>query len=191
MPSQEFLSATKLGPPDVLLAKAVSLTPKKELALDLGCGSGKDTRFLLETGFQVIAVDKDPKVEEFLEALPHQEKLKVVISSFEDFKFETYDLINARFSLPFVAPQNFPTILQKIKSSLNQEGTFIGQLFGERDAWNKGDETKNFHSAQQARHLFQDLDVVDFIEIEYDGFANLGAEAKHWHVFHIIARKKT
>ena len=39
--------------------KYISLVPSKKLVLDLACGSGRNTRFLLDQGYTVVALDKD------------------------------------------------------------------------------------------------------------------------------------
>ena len=39
--------------------KHISLVPSKKLVLDLACGSGRNTRFLLDQGYTVVAIDKD------------------------------------------------------------------------------------------------------------------------------------
>jgi len=81
--------------------------PQKGRALDLGAGAGRDTRYLLQQGFHVTAVDNDPQAVAMLRSFP-EEKLQVVQAAFEDVAFETYDLINAQFALPF-----FPTPLSR------------------------------------------------------------------------------
>src|SRR6266852_2382929 len=97
---KDFYQHTSGRPPWPLLVRAVSLLAHKERALDLGCGAGRDTRYLLEQGFQVTAVDADANAMAVLATFP-QEKLRAIQSSFVDLEFESYDLINAHFSLPF------------------------------------------------------------------------------------------
>ncbi len=96
---EDFYKITKDRPPWPLLVQAVSLLSQKKDALDLGCGAGRDTRFLLEQGFTVTAVDNDPHAIALLADLP-QNCLRVLHFSFEAFDFETYELVNAHFTLP-------------------------------------------------------------------------------------------
>src|SRR5579872_5498983 len=49
----KFYSHTKERPPWPRMIRATSLVPHRERALDLGCGAGLDTRYLLAEGFQV------------------------------------------------------------------------------------------------------------------------------------------
>src|SRR5579885_3828650 len=84
---KEFYKFTKGQPPWSLLVKAVSIVSRKENALELGSGAGRDTIYLLEQGFHVTAVDKDPDSMAILQELP-QQNLRLVQSGFEDFTFE-------------------------------------------------------------------------------------------------------
>src|SRR5690242_18599651 len=98
-----FYGYTKDSPPWPLLMRAAALAPRAGRALDLGAGAGRDTRYLLEQGFTVTAVDADPHAAAYLATLP-QDRLRVVQASFADFEFvpASYDLISAQFALPFV-----------------------------------------------------------------------------------------
>ena len=95
-----FYRLTHDKPPSEGLVKAVSLLGHTGEALDLGCGAGRDTRYLLAQGFQVTAVDREATALAVLaeQSTPH---LYLVQSAFEDFPFAHYDLVNAHFALPF------------------------------------------------------------------------------------------
>lgn len=188
---ENYLKVTKDRQPSLWLPLAIGLLSRKGNALDLGCGSGRDTRLLLEEGFNVVAVDKAEKALEYLKELP-QENLEIKLSSFEDFHFEEekYDLINAQFSLPFADRDAFNTIFQKVKDSLKPNGIFVGQLFGVNDDWNKSSTTRTtFHTIEAAKMLFADMELIKFMEKDYDGTIADGTP-KHWHVLHILARKE-
>ena len=188
----DYLLKTKDSNPSLWLPRAIELATKKEYALDLGCGAGRDTKFLLEQGFHVIAVDENEKALEYLQNFP-QENLEIVLSRFEDFDFkkESYDLINAQFSLPFTNRDSFHEVFQKIKNSLKLRGIFVGQLFGVNDDWNKSQTTKTtFHTLEEVKKLFADagMELLKIVEKDYDGTVADGTP-KHWHTFHIMARK--
>jgi tellurite methyltransferase len=184
---EDFYKFTKDRPPWPLLVKAVSFLSRKEYALDLGCGAGRDTRFLLEQGFAVTAVDNDPHAIALLADF-HQERLRAVRSSFEDFEFETYDLVNAHFALPFAPEDRFHEVFARIKHALHAGGLFVGQFFGVNDEWNIPGNQMTFLTREQAEAKLKGLKVLEFREEDVDSHVADGTP-KHWHVFHIIAQK--
>jgi SAM-dependent methyltransferase len=186
---QEYYKQTKEDPPRESLVRAMELVEEKEEALDLGAGALNDTKYLLEEGFQkVIAIDREPSVKELGQEI-NSEKLEIVISSFESFEFpeNTFDLINAQYSLPFIPPESFNEVFKKIKSSLKTGGIFVGQLFGERDEW-RDNPLMTFHTSEEVKGLLSGVEVIDLREEEKDGETASGV-MKHWHIFHITARK--
>jgi hypothetical protein len=96
------------------------------------------------------------------------------------------DLVFASFSLPFCRPDAFPTLWERLRSCLRPGGRFVGELFGDRDSW-ASDPEMTFHDIDAAKTLFHGLEVETFEEEEEDGDAFDGP--KHWHVFHVIARR--
>jgi SAM-dependent methyltransferase len=174
------------------VGEAAPLAPG-HVALDLGAGAGRDTRHLLEAGFEVTAVDASPELEAILAELPHQDRLRVVVSRFEDFEFDSYDLVNAAFALPFTPPEHFDQMFSGLRRSLHPGGVFCGQLFGTEDTWNQPgqqmqDARLTFHTRAQIDSLLAGMDVLRLDEWLEDGETALG-ERKRWHVFTILARE--
>jgi SAM-dependent methyltransferase len=184
-----FYKHTRERPPWPRMIRAASLVTHRERALDLGCGAGRDTRYLLEQGFQVMAVDADANAMAILATFP-QEKLQAVLSSFGDFVFESYDLINAHYCLPFLPREQFFAFFGKIREALNPEGIFVGQFFGIHDQWNTEERAAamTFLTREEALQALEGLDVLEFEEEDVDSVVADGSP-KHWHVFHSIARK--
>jgi tellurite methyltransferase len=122
---QRYYAATRDAPPAPLLVWAVRLLPDGGDALDLGCGAGNDVRYLLRHGFQVTAVDAQAAALDALAPLAGPD-LRLVHSTFADFAFEQYDLVNAQLSLPFNPPDTFAAMFERLKSSLKPGGIFAG-----------------------------------------------------------------
>src|SRR5436305_1458940 len=93
----EFARATRDDPHWPLMARAAAMLARPGDALDLGCGAGRDTRYLLAHGWRVTAVDSEPEAISLLTESP-QRNLHAVQSSIEDFDYEReiYDLVNAQ-----------------------------------------------------------------------------------------------
>ncbi|MGD1913321.1 MAG: class I SAM-dependent methyltransferase [Rivularia sp. (in: cyanobacteria)] len=164
---------------------------KSKIAIDLGCGEGRDTVELLRRGWQVIAIDGEKEAINQLLKRPHinTNLLQTRIAQFENIQFpESVNLINASFSLPFCAPESFPDLWNKIYSCLRTGSRFCGHLFGSRDSW-ATDSTMNHHTKSEIEALLRLFEVEFLNEEEHLGKTALGNE-KYWHIFHIVARKK-
>ncbi len=186
---QNYFEKTKSKPPRPLLVKALPFVKERRKALDLGSGALNDTVFLLKQGFEhVTAVDREPVAKEIAAALP-ADRFEYVIATFETFPFptKTFDLVNAQYALPFIAPEKFAEVFANITNSLVEGGVFTGQLFGDRDGWS-AKPGMTFHTLAQAKELLSGLEILSFEEEENDQPTAAGV-MKHWHVFHFVGRK--
>jgi tellurite methyltransferase len=113
-----------------------------------------------------------------------------VPSRFEDFAFpaDAYDLVNAEFALPFIRAENFAAVFARLLGSVRPRGLFTGQLFGPKDSWNVADSGMNFHPRAAVEGLLRGFELVELEEEDHPGKTKLG-EPKHWHIFHILARR--
>jgi SAM-dependent methyltransferase len=166
-------------------------TPVRDrVAVDLGCGDGKEALVLLERGWTVLAVDGAPEgIARLLDAVPPDaaERLTTKVASFAEVELPAADLVYAGFSLPFCDPEDFGSVWSRIVEAVRPGGLFAGNFFGPRDTW-FGTPDMTFHSRDEVEGLVADFDVVSVREEDEDGSAASGP--KHWHVFHAIARKR-
>ena len=159
-------------------------------AVDLGCGDGRDTRLILERGWRVLAIDAEPAAIERLSArVPPgaHDRLETQVAPFEDARWPEADLVNASFSLPFCAPDRFDEVWARVRAGIAPGGRFAGQLFGDRDEWASSKDLV-FLPRARVEAVLDGLELERFDELEEDGTTALGEE-KHWHVFHIVARR--
>ena len=115
-----------------------------------------------------------------------------MLSRFEDFDYpdRAYEFVNAEFSLPFIGAAAFPSVFTKLMASVKIGGLFTGQLFGPNDSWNLPESGMNFHSRSDVERLLRGWTLLELTEEDRPGKTKLG-EDKHWHIFHIIARRMT
>ncbi|WP_414580908.1 class I SAM-dependent methyltransferase [Scytonema sp. PCC 10023] len=168
-----------------------TVVEQPRFAIDLGCGEGRDTVELLRRGWRVLAIDGEAEaIARLLNRSDiNRQLLETRVVLFEDVVLpESVDLVNASFSLPFCPPNSFPSLWEKIISSLRSGGRFCGQLFGERDSWAIY-ASMNHHTRQQIEMLLQPFEIEMLQEEDHPGKTAIG-EDKHWHIFHVVARKK-
>lgn len=98
--------------------------------LDLGCGSGRDSRYFLSEGYAVVALDPSIKM---CEATAQLTSLKPLNISAQEINFENeFNGIWACASLLHVPKSVLPCIIYKIRKSLKKDGVFYS-------SWKLGD----------------------------------------------------
>jgi trans-aconitate methyltransferase len=156
-------------------------------AIDLGCGSGQETRALLDAGFAVTAVDVTPTAIEIVSAYPEAgTTLTPVLSAMQDAALPGADLVYAGYALPFCPPQEFDRLWSSLRAALRPGGVLAVDLFGTRDDW-AGERGMTFVDRDRVNALTAGLDVVSVDEVDADGRAYAGP--KHWHRFEVVARQ--
>lgn len=160
---------------------------KVDSAIDLGCGSGNETVYMVKNGIKVLAIDRQLNQDFILNRLSDSEKQLISFkkSSFEDVELPKTKLLTAFFSIPFCNPNNFDELWTKIYNSIEDNGYFVGQLFGDRDAWNVVESINTF-SIDKVKEYLKNYNIIKLEEIEYVR----ESDNKKWHFYDIIAQKK-
>lgn len=164
-------------------------------AVDFGCGEGRDSAELLRRGWRVLAVDGHASAFEYLKKRTDFPRIarepdwfQTSVARFEDAPIPPCDLLNSSFSLPFVDPARFDDVWARIVAAVRPRGRFAGQLFGDRDTWASLPD-RSHQSRARVEELLAPFEVEHFQEEERDG-GDCTSAPKHWHVFHIVARKR-
>lgn len=130
----------------------ISLGVKPQTAIDLGCGAGRDSIFLIKNGWTVISIDNE-NVEHFIAPkLLEQEKLKFkfIQARFEEIEIEKNNLIVANNSLPFCPKLKFNELWTKIVDSIKDERILCWNFL-----WRKrflGKNKKKYDIFKQNKH---------------------------------------
>jgi SAM-dependent methyltransferase len=113
----------------------LKLSKKRGLALDLGCGVGANATLLLEKGWKVLCVDKNPAVIERLtsKVSGYIESKRAIVREADitvcKVPKEAYDLVLCVDTLPYIKPANLQQLMTKIFEAVKPGGVFIGSLF--------------------------------------------------------------
>ena len=163
-------------------------------AVDLGCGTGRDTVELLRRGWRVLAIDAEAEAIQRLLGRGDLDsggaaRLATQVAGFENAGWPEADLINSSYALPFCPPNQFSAVWHRVVASLRAGGRLSGHLFGDRDGWATQPDM-SFQTREDAEELLRGLEVEHFEEVEEDGETAVG-DPKHWHLFQVVARKRT
>ncbi len=164
-----------------------------KLALDIGSGTGGDTIHLLEQGFKVVALDQEKNSLDIIKnrtTKKQRKDLTLEQAFMQNYSIpeNSYNLINATFSLPFCSKPDFLRIWDNIYRGLKSNGVFSGQIFGINDDW-VGMEDMSFFTSEEVFDLIMQYTPEYFVEVDEKGLIADGSK-KHWHLFNIVLRKK-
>ena len=130
-----FENNSKLEPHKILV-NFIKNNPSIKTAIDLGCGAGRDTKFLVQNNITVTAIDRVDVTKFLYKDLTEEEKARL---NFEQAKFSEAhlpkaDLVISYEALPFCNKEALVKLLDKIKDSLNENGYFLCNFFGKNVA---------------------------------------------------------
>lgn len=181
-------------PPRRTVVAALDLFGKPDadaLATDLGCGDGRDVVEMVRRGWNVIAVNSEPAALQHLAARPMTQAGRVtpIAARLEEVPLPiAVKWVNSSFAMPLCEPPRFSHLWARIRDALPVGGRFSGQWYGPRDSWN-GRPGMTFLDRAAAQTLLEGFDTEMFEEEEADSVTPRG-NPKHWHIFHIVARKR-
>lgn len=214
-PARETLvKALELFEKDDAAAKPGARTSKRaappRIAVDIGCGEGRDTRELLRRAagrpWSVLATDGSATGLDMITrslTAAERSRVRLVQCDMEDLPrayrvgvphgcarapARQVDLVNASFSLPFCKSADLPRLWRWIDGLIRPGGRFAGQIFGDRDTWAHVRKTTGV-TRRKVDRMFAGYVFEELREEERDDVTSTG-EPKHWHVFHIVAKKR-
>jgi len=134
--SQEFFASTVTVDMTPQYEQFLKYVPSGSTILDLGCGSGRDTKAFLTMGYAVEAIDGS---EELCRLASDYTGITVKCMDFMELNsIERYDAIWACASLLHVPSAKLPILLSKMKDALRENGIVYmsfkhGDFEGKRD----------------------------------------------------------
>ncbi|KSV60516.1 class I SAM-dependent methyltransferase [Acetivibrio ethanolgignens] len=164
--------------------KFLKVLPGKRV-LDFGCGSGRDTKYFINAGFEVVAIDGS---EELCKSASAYTGIQVKHMLFQDLdEMERYDGVWACSSILHLPKDELRIVFSKMSNALSSNGIIYtsfkyGNFEGERNGRFFTDFTLE---------LFKDFisDVKDIVIEEYwiTGDVRPGREDEKW--LNLILRK--
>ena len=160
--SDLFINSTKDVKFNKMQNMLLKYLKKGNYILDLGCGSGRDSKAFLEQGFKVVSVDASKKLCEFASYYIGQD---VINSTFQNFKSNIkFDGIWACASLLHLPYEELKKVMENISGMLKLEGYFYlsfkyGNFEGERNGRYFTDMTE-----EKFKNLIKDMPEYKLIE---------------------------
>lgn len=187
--NKKYYEVTKNNKPSGLISKFFAFKHNEKMtgntAIDLGCGAGNDTEFLISKGFKVTAIDREKEVKDILESKNlDKDNLNILIDDFSKVDFLKADLILANMSLFFVT-ENFGLFLKNLLEKVNGKGFFVANFLGKEDDWNGKRTTLE---KEELLGYFKNFEINYFSEEKYYKDTALGKN-KFWHLYTVIAQK--
>ncbi|MEG1058647.1 MAG: phosphotransferase [Clostridia bacterium] len=142
---------------------------KEQEMLDLGCGIGADTLYLLDKGYSVLSCDFSTKaLESIKKYIPNSKTM--YLDMMKSFPFEdcSYKIIIADLSLHYFDNETTIHIMKEIKRVLKENGVLLARVasvndfnFGaglgeqlEKNFYFEGDYTKRFFDEEDVNKYF-------------------------------------
>ena len=128
---EEYYKNTENALPHPMVKKFIDMNIRPENAIDLGCGAGRDTIYLIKNGWKVLSIDKE-NTREIISSKLDNEELKnfdFKCQDFENIELGKNNLLVANFSIPFCNKDYFNELWNKISNSILKERTLCWKLF--------------------------------------------------------------
>lgn len=161
------------------------LTPGSYI-LDFGCGSGRDTKYFLEQGYKVDAIDGSSELCKLASA---HTGIKVRQMLFQELHAkEKYDGIWACASILHVAKNELPDILQRMYNALKSDGTIYASFkYGDFEGERSGRYFSDF-TEESFGKLVKGIHGLVIEKMWITGDVRNGREEEKW--LNIILRRK-
>lgn len=150
-------------------------------ALDLGCGVGQYTKYLLDKGMDVVSGDISTEALSTLkEKIPEAKTIVLDMSKPLEFEDESFDLVFANLSIHFFNKETTINLIKEIKRILKKDGYFIGSVNSskayefikdhvveiEKDFYQSKERQVRLFTKEQFDEFFSDFKLISLEEVE-------------------------
>ncbi|MFV1975806.1 MAG: class I SAM-dependent methyltransferase [Candidatus Scalindua sp.] len=150
--AREFFQATYCVDLSSLYDDFLKFLPCNSNILDVGCGSGRDSKAFLGLGYRVLAIDASPAIAKLAEKYIQQ---PVEICRAQDISYvQQFDGIWACASLLHVPRCDLSDTLQRLLKALKPDGIlYVSFKYGSNEYERDGRHFTNMNEAELARIL--------------------------------------
>ena len=171
-----FQATAHLDPTPSLTPLVDRLKPGATI-LDVGCGSGRDLRWLAEHGFKPTGFELSPKLAKMAKHFSQQKVIKGDFTSF-DFSKLSFDAILLVGALVHLPHTDIPAVLVHICKALGEQGLLLLSL-KEGDGFSRSADGRVF-TLWQPKKLDSALEESGFVILEFSRFNSTLNEDDIW-----------
>ena len=153
--------------------------------LDFGCGSGRDTKYFIESGYDVTAIDGS---EELCKSASVYTGIEVKRMLFQELDIDSkYDGIWACSSILHLPKNDLKLVLRKINTALKKKGiVYTSFKYGEFEGERNGRYFTDF-TIETFKEFIQDIEDLKLDEYWITGDVRPGRGEEKW--LNIILQK--
>ncbi|MDN5097589.1 class I SAM-dependent methyltransferase [Aliarcobacter butzleri] len=160
--ANDFISTTINVDLSELYEKFLKYVPKNSHVLDAGCGSGRDSKYFLDNGFKVSAIDASIEMVKSAKVLTGLDVKQIY---FQDIKeINTYDAIWSCASLLHVAKDNIEIVFKKFITALKNDGIWYMSFKYGREERIKDNRLFNDYTEESIKELIAKFDELEILE---------------------------
>lgn len=164
--------------------KFLKVLPGKKI-LDFGCGSGRDTKYFLDNGYDVIAIDGSIELCKKASEYTGIEVKHMLFQELNDK--DTYDGIWACSSILHLNKEELKPVLLKMIDALKKHGIIYTSFkYGDFEGERNGRYFSNF-TIESFKEYVQDISTIQIEEYWLSGDVRKGREKEQW--LNLILRK--
>ena len=167
-----------------IIEKFLEHIPADSAIMDLGCGSGRDSLYFINEGFDVTAVDGSEELCELAQVHIGQDVLNM---TFDELEFDdVFDGVWACSSLLHVPKKDIKAILGKVVRSLKKDGVlYMSFRYGEFEGMRDGRYYSDYrlHPLRDMLREIEEIDIIDIFKTE----SNYNNIQKEW--INVFVRK--
>lgn len=141
----------------------LDFVPENGHILDLGCGSGRDSRYFLNAGYVVTAMDASNDIAIYAEKIIGQ---PVMVSRFQEMSFcDEFDAIWACASLLHCPRSQIVDVLGRVTKSLKPNGVaYISFKWGENETIDNSGRYFNNYTLESLHQLIDQIKSLTIID---------------------------
>lgn len=153
--------------------------------LDVGCGSGRDSKYFLSKGYEVVSVDGS---EEVCKCASEYLQRTVSCVKFEEMEFkQEFDGVWACASLLHVDVDKLPEVMRKVWRSLKEEGILYASFkYGTEEREKDGRYFVDMDE-EGVRELLEKDGLFQVLECGVTGDVREGRSSEKW--MNVVGRK--